>query len=77
MNSASTPANGPRPTTLIQISAQIRMSTPRKVSKLRRAKNWTTRLSVVLRAAKKPSGKATMAANKVPSKAMAKVSSIA
>ena len=76
MHSASTPAKGPRPTTLIQISAQIRMSTPRKVSKLRRAKNCTTPLIVVLRAARKPSGNAAMAAMSVPSSAMASVSSM-
>ena len=32
---ASTPANGPRPTTLIQIKAQISVSTPRTASKKR------------------------------------------
>ena len=35
---ASTPANGPRPTTLMKISAQISTSTPRMVSSKRRAR---------------------------------------
>ena len=41
---ASMPAKGPRPTTLTQISAQIRISTLRMVSSERRDRKRTTRV---------------------------------
>ncbi len=71
---ASTPAKGPRPTTLIQISAQISVSTPRIESENRRAMKRTMAFAMVLRAARKPSGKDRIAASSVPKKAMATVS---
>ena len=74
---ASTPANGPKPTTLIQIKAQISVSTPRKVSNVRRAKKCITRLILVLRAANEASGKANIAETNVPKNAMATVSAMA
>src|SRR5882757_26001 len=74
---ASAPANGPSPTTLIQISAHTKMSTLRMVSSERREKKRTTRWAVTLRAASKASGKANTAADNVPRKAMATVSSSA
>ena len=48
---ASRPANGPSPTTLIQISAQISVSTLRTVSIERRARKCTTRLATMFFAA--------------------------
>ena len=71
---ASTPAKGPRPTTLIQMSAQISVSTPRIVSKTRFSGSRTRAVGMTLRAASTPSGKANNAASSVPSNAMASVS---
>ena len=71
---ASAPAKGPSPTTLIQISAQMRMSTLRIVSSERRARKRTMRWAVTLRAASRPTGRARIAADRVPSSAIATVS---
>ena len=70
---ASTPANGPRPTTLTQMSAQISVSTPRTVSQKRRVKTWISQLPTTLRAARKASGNASTAAPSVPANAIATV----
>ena len=53
---ASAPAKGPSPTTFTQISAHIRMSTLRMVSRERLDMKRTTRWAVTLRAARKASG---------------------
>ena len=74
---ASTPAKGPSPTTLIQISAHTSVSTPRRVSKPRRVKKRRTCETVALRAAMMLSGSAIVAASNVPSNAMATVSASA
>ena len=65
---ASAPANGPSPTTLIQISAHTRISTLRMVSSERRDRKRTTRWAVTLRAASRASGRASTAADSVPRK---------
>ena len=70
---ASAPANGPSPTTLIQISAQISVSMLRMVSRLRRVSTCSTPLVTTLRAARKPSGTASTAAVSVPSSAIDRV----
>ena len=71
---ASAPAKGPRPTTLIQISAQISTSTERTTSKTRFVAKRTRRLGMALRAARNAAGSASTAAVSVPRKAMASVS---
>ncbi len=70
---ASTPANGPSPTTLIQTKAQISVSIPLMVSRTRRTGN--RRISgTMLRAANRLTGSAAIAASVVPSNAIDKVS---
>src|SRR5271167_4132808 len=71
---ASTPANGPRPTTLIQMSAQISVSTPRTASKKRLIGKRSNAAATTLRAARMPSGSASKAPSKVPNSAIARVS---
>jgi hypothetical protein len=70
---ANAPAKGPSPTTLIQINAQINVSTLRNVSRLRRLRKLIRRLATTLRAARNPNGMPRMAASKVPRDAMASV----
>jgi hypothetical protein len=70
---ASAPANGPSPTTLIQISAQISVSMLRTVSRLRRVRRWRRRLATTLRAARNPNGQLKTAAPTVPRQAIANV----
>ena len=71
---ARMPANSTNPTTLIQISAQMRVSILRIVSKKRRLKKCMTRLATTFLAASRLSGKARRLAPNVPRKAIAKVS---
>ena len=71
---ARMPAKGPSPTTLIQISAQISVSTLRMVSRKRRVTKRKTQPGMTLRAARKPNGRASGAASSVPRNAMARVS---
>ena len=71
---ASTPANGPRPTTLIQMSAQISVSTPRTASKNRLTGTRNQAAGTTLRAASTPSGSAKTAPSRVPSSEIASVS---
>ena len=59
---ASTPANGPRPTTLIQTSAQISVSTPRIESRKRRTGKRRMFEGTMLRAASRLTGSANSAA---------------
>ena len=70
---ASTPANGPRPTTLIHTSAQISVSTPRIESRNRRTGNRMIS-GTILRAAIRLTGSAITAATVVPSNAIESVS---
>ena len=58
---ASTPAKGPRPTTLIQTSAQISVSTPRIESRKRRTGNRKISDGTMLRAASRLTGSANSA----------------
>ena len=71
---ASTPANGPRPTTLIQTSAQISVSTPRIESRNRRTGKRMKFEGMMLRAASRLTGNASTAASVVPSSAIDRVS---
>ncbi len=71
---ASAPAKGPRPTTLIQISAQISTSTERITSRPRRTAKRAKGFGTTFRAARKATGKANSAAVSVPRKAMPRVS---
>ncbi len=71
---ASAPAKGPRPTTLIQISAQISTSTERITSRPRRTAKCANGLGTTLRAARNATGKARIAAVSVPRNAMPSVS---
>ena len=71
---ASTPANGPRPTTLIHTSAQISVSTPRMESKKRRTGKRSKPDGMTLRAASRLNGSAKTAAMVVPSSAIDRVS---
>ena len=74
---ASTPANGPSPTTLIQISAQISVSTPRIVSRKRRDRKAQQLRRHDVARGKKATGSANSAASVVPSSAIASVSTSA
>ena len=75
---ASTPAKGPSPTTLIQISAQISMSTLRMVSSERRDRKCSDALGDDVRAARKADAAAPAPPPaRVPRKAMAIVSTSA
>ena len=71
---ASTPANGPRPTTLIQTSAQISVSTPRIESRKRRTGKRMIFEGTMFRAASRLTGSASTAASVVPSSAIDSVS---
>ena len=71
---ASTPANGPRPTTLIHTNAHISVSTPRIESNTRRTGKRMKPEGMIFRAASKLTGKATTAAMVVPSSAIDSVS---
>ena len=68
---ANAPANGPSPTTLIQIVPD-QVSTLRTQSSPRRVMKCTTRPVTTFRAARKPSGKAITAAAAVPRNAIAR-----
>ena len=71
---ASTPANGPRPTTLIQTSAQISVSTPRIESRKRRTGKRKILDGTMFLAASRLTGSANNAASVVPSSAIDSVS---
>ncbi len=60
---ARMPANGPSPTTLMKISAQISTSTPRIASRKRRTAKCANTFGTTFFAARKPTGKASTAAD--------------
>ena len=74
---ASAPVSGPGPKARDSMIVQINASTPRTKSKTLRNPKRTMRSGVKLRAARKASGKAIIAAPKVPRKAIKIVSPIA
>ena len=71
---ARMPANGPRPTTLMKISAQISTSTPRIASRKRRTAKCVKMFGTTFLAASSPTGSARIAAASVPRSAIASVS---